>query len=551
MAADEAGTLARLKAHRAELFDPKISEHGGRIVKLMGDGTLVEFASVVNAVECAVAIQSALAEGDGALQLRIGINLGDVMIDGDDVYGDGVNVAARLEACAPTGGICISDMVHENVKGKLDVAFSSLGALELKNIERPVNAWQWLHSQASPDTVDALALPDRPSIAVLPFNNMSGDPDQEYFSDGISEDIITELSRFRELFVIARNSSFSYKGKSLKVQDIGRDLGVAYIVEGSVRKAGNRVRVTAQLIEAASGNHIWAEKYDRELQDIFDLQDEITRSIVTLLPVRLQGVLTEAARRKPSENLSAYDCYLQGRWLFDQSGGQDPQATALLRKAVEIDPECAHAYAYLAMAQAYSLYTVTPIGVDPTASALENVERSLASGDGDHLIHAVAGHTYILAGLHDLADVHSSKAVTLNPNDLFALMSRGYVVTYLGDPAAGVEQLTRALRYDPHTPEFFHEQFAEANYMLGNYEKAVEIYTRWRNRPLHACIPLAANYAQLGRMDEARAAIKTFEDQLAEDADFTFYASTHARMCKRPEDAEHWLDGYRKIGMTT
>jgi TolB-like protein/class 3 adenylate cyclase len=552
MAEDEAGTLARLKAHRAELFDPKVAEHNGRIIKLMGDGTLVEFASVVDAVECALAIQMALATGDGALRLRIGINLGDVIIDGDDVYGDGVNVAARLEAHCQAGGVCISDMVYQNIEGKLDAAFVDLGTQNLKNIARPISLWQWSGAgpkQAKTGDSGGLTLPERPSIAVLPFDNMSGDPDQEYFSDGITEDLITELSRFRELFVIARNSSFSYKGKSLKVQDIGRDLGVAYIVEGSVRKAGNRVRITAQLIEAASGNHIWAERYDRELQDIFDLQDEITQTIVTLLPVRLQGALVETLRRKPSQNLSAYDCFLHGRWLYDRSSGQDPLALERLRQAVEIDPGCAAAQAYIALAHAYSLYTVNPIGTDPTPAALQSIERALAAGEGDHFVHAAAGYVYILSGWHDLAEAHSGKAVALNRNDIFAMLGRGYVLAYLGDPAAGVDLLNRALRYDPHTPAYFHEQFAEANYMLRDYEKAIAIYKRWQSPPLHMYILLAVNCAQLGLMEEARAAKKTFDDHCPDNADFTFHTAAHLRMCKRSEDAEHWLEGYRKVGL--
>ena len=385
MSEDEAGTLGRLKAHRADLFDPAVSRHNGRVIKLMGDGALVEFASVVDAVECAIAIQTALKDGDGTLQLRIGVNLGDVMIDGDDVYGDGVNIAARLETVAEPGGICVSDMVYQNVRAKLDASFDDTGEQSLKNITTPVRVWRWSGAGdanvSAPASVDA-GSPIRPSIAVLPFDNMSGDPEQEYFSDGITEDIITELSRFRELFVIARNSSFSYKGKQVKVQDIGRDLGVAYIVEGSVRKAGNRIRITAQLIEAASGNHVWAERYDRELADIFDLQDEITRTIVTLLPVRLHGALVETMRRKPSDNQSAYDCYLHGRWLFDRTAGQDPRALELFRKAVEIDPTSSQAHAYIALAHAYSLYNIDLIGEDPATVARNHIRLALVDGEG-------------------------------------------------------------------------------------------------------------------------------------------------------------------------
>ncbi len=559
MGADEAGTLERLTELRKAILEPLIDQHHGRIVKLMGDGLLVEFASVVEALACAVAWQDgvaareAAADEDKRLTFRIGINLGDVIVEGDDIHGDGVNIAARLEGLAEPGGICLSGDAYRQAKGKLEAAFEDMGEQDLKNVAEPVRVYRVatgasVAASAKPSG-KPLPLPDRPSIAVLPFHNMSGDSDQEYFSDGITEDIITELSRFRELFVIARNSSFSYKGKSLKAQDIGRDLGVAYIVEGSVRKAGNRVRITAQLIEAASGNHVWAERYDRELQDIFDLQDEITQTIVTLLPVRLHGALVETVRRKPSENLSAYDCYLHGRWLYDRTSGQDPLALQRLSKAVEIDPSCAQAHAYIALAHAYSLYTVNPIGTDPTPAALRSVERALAVGEGDHFIHATAGYVYILSGMHDLAEAHSSKAVALNPNDIFAMLSRGYVVAYLGDPAAGVDLLTKALRYDPHTPAYFYEQCAEASYMLRDFENAIAIYKRWQNPPLHMYVPLAVNYAQLGNMDEAFAAKKTFDDNRPENADFTFYAATHVRMCKRTEDAEHWLEGYRKVGL--
>ncbi len=559
MGVDEAGTLRRLTDLRQEVLEPLIAEHNGRIVKLMGDGLLVEFASAVDSVACAITWQERVAQHEvshGAntnLQYRIGINLGDVIIEGSDIHGDGVNIASRLESMALPGGICLSEDVYRQAKGKIETHFENTGEHHLKNVAEPVCVYR-IAAERTTESTSALSsddqpLTDRPSIAVLPFNNMSGDADQEYFSDGITEDIITELSRFRELFVIARNSSFSYKGKTLKAQDIGRDLGVAYIVEGSVRKADKRIRITAQLIEVATDSHIWAERYDRELQDIFDLQDEITQTIATLLPVRLQGALVETVRRKPSENLSAYDCYLHGRWLFDQTSGQDVAALKLLKKAVEIDPDYAHAHAYIALALAYSLYTVNPVGKDPTAAALESIERALSAGEGDHFIHAAAGYVYILCGMHDLADAHSSKAVSLNPNDIFAMLSRGYVVSYLGDPAAGVEQLTNALRHDPHTPAYFYEYCAEAYYMLHDYEKAIEIYKRWQNPPVHMYVPLALNYAQLGRMDEARAAMQEFEHNRPEEADFASYNAMHTRMCKRANDAEHWLEGYRKVGL--
>jgi adenylate cyclase len=322
--ADEEGTLAALKALHSELIDPKLREHRGRTVKLMGDGMLVEFASVVDAVRAATATQSALAERNAAvpesqrIDLRIGVNLGDVVIDGDDIHGDGVNVAARLEGLAAPGGICISEAVYEQVRDRTSLAFEDLGLREVKNIDRPVRVWRWLSGQdvavADPALAEKpLALPDKPSIAVLPFDNMSGDPEQGYFADGITEDIITEISKISELFVISRNSTFTYKGRAAKVQDVSRDLGVRYVLEGSVRKAGERVRVTAQLIDGHTGGHVWAERYDRGLADIFAVQDDVTAEIVRALEVRLVDAARARPARAETENPEAYDCVLRGR----------------------------------------------------------------------------------------------------------------------------------------------------------------------------------------------------------------------------------------------
>jgi TolB-like protein len=329
MGEDEGGTLERLKALRKELVQPRITERKGRIVKLIGDGLLAEFPSVVEAVQCAVDIQQSMLRRESSLpveqriKLRIGVNLGDVIVEGSDIYGDGVNVAARLEALADHGGICVSDTVFDHVKGKVELNFENLGEKQVKNIRQLVQVYR-IVLESDADTKKAvgvvagsaamLELPDKPSIAVLPFDNMSDDPEQEYFSDGITEDIITELARFHSLFVIARNSSFSYKGQSPKIQDVGRDLGVQYVVEGSVRKAANRVRITAQLIDAATGNHIWAERYDRELEDIFDLQDEVVREIAIAVPGQLDVAAHDQARRRSDHDLTAYEYVLRGAW---------------------------------------------------------------------------------------------------------------------------------------------------------------------------------------------------------------------------------------------
>ena len=564
MGEDEAGTLERLKSLRSELVQPKIEKRGGRIFKLMGDGLLAAFSSVVEALRCAVDIQNSLVErefklpGAQRIRLRIGVNLGDVIVEGSDIYGDGVNVAARLEGLANPGGICVSGTVFDHAKGKIELEFADLGKQQFKNIADPIQVYRIvlenpLKGDPTADTSESDTDPrdhtKKPAIAVLPFANMSGDAEQEYFSDGITEDIITELSRFQELFVIARNSSFSYKGKSVKIQEIARDLGVDFIVEGSVRKAGNRVRITAQLIEAANANHIWAERFDRTLDDIFDLQDEITQVIVALLPIRLQGALIERARKKPSANLTAYDLFLQGRWLLDQTFWQNRKALELLGKATEIDPHCAHAYAYIALVHAYSVFTFAPLGEDPIATARENLELALSNGEGDHFIHAVAGEVYLICGEHDRARIHSEKSLTLNPNDIFALHSHADVVAYSGDPEYAVDLFEKVHYLDPMAPDIWMEIHAESHYMMRDYKKALDIYQSWENAPAHSHTHMAACFAQLGQMDEAHAAAETFRRICPDNADFAYYASAHARLCKRPEDAAHWLEGYRKAGL--
>jgi len=365
MGDDEEGTLAALTAHLAELIEPCIAEHRGRVVKTTGDGLLAEFASVVDAVRCAVAFQEGMAErnsdtpGDRRLEFRIGVNLGDVIIQDGDVFGDGVNVAARLEGLAEPGGIVVSGTVHEHVRSKLDLGFNDLGPRSVKNIAEPVRAFgvrleDDLPAAAGFGPSEPLPLSDKPSIAVLPFVNMSGDPEQEYFADGISEDIITALSRIRWFLVIARNSSFSYKNTSPDVRDVARDLDVRYVLEGSVRKAGGRVRVTAELIDASVGSHIWAERYDRDLADIFAVQDEITQTVVGAIEPELSCAEQERARQKPPDNLDAWDFYQRGQWHFNRITPEDlARAKVMFQRAMDLDPGFGAAYAGLATACFY------------------------------------------------------------------------------------------------------------------------------------------------------------------------------------------------------
>jgi adenylate cyclase len=351
MGADEAGTLAALKKHRRELIDPKIAEHEGRIVKTTGDGLLIEFPSVVEAVQCAVEMQRAICDRNAdvpavhRIEFRVGINLGDIIIDGDDIHGDGVNVAARLEGLAEPNGICVSRVVRDQVRDKLDVAFEDLGEQQVKNIARPLRVFRVAQPAIVRSTASAkpaLALPDKPSIAVLPFENLSGDPEQQYFSDGITDDIITEVSRFRQLFVIARNSSFVFRGKQVDVAEIGRRLGVHYLVEGSVRRVDDRIRINVQLVDTVSGAHVWADRYDRDMKDLYAVQDELAHTIAATLTGCVESAETRQARRKPTNNLTAYDCYLRGVEHHRRLTVEDmARSREMFERAIELDPEFA------------------------------------------------------------------------------------------------------------------------------------------------------------------------------------------------------------------
>ncbi len=552
MEKDEAGTLAALKARRKDLLEPLVARHKGRIFKVTGDGVLMEFSSAVNAVQCAVEFQAAMASAnagmpdDTKIVVRIGIHLGDVMVEGGDLYGDGVNIAARLEGIAEPGGICVSEDAYRQVRNKLDCAFDDLGRQALKNIVEPVRAY--CIAVAQPVVRPALALPDKPSIAVLPFANMSGDPEQEYFSDGITEDIITALSRFRSLFVIARNSSFSYKGKSVKVQEIGRDLGVAYIVEGSVRKVGNRVRVTAQLIEAATGNHLWAEKYDRELEEIFEVQDELVQAIATAIPGQLDEAATDLAKRKPSNSLTAYDYLLRGEALNMANYGI-ADAVPLFEKAIEIDPRCARAYCRLAFCHGYSVFRYGTSAEEARRLAQFYADKALATDPGDSLVQVMAAQTYQLIGDHDLARRHIERAIALNPNDITVIRFAGQILAYLGDQAEALKWIGKYLRFDPHFAEGVRETLFDIYYMTRRYEDAIESFLGWRDPPPHMVCELAAAYAQLDRMNEARAAVAEFEKKKPAGYDFGAFLRAHVRMCARAEEAERWREGYCKAGL--
>ena len=436
---DEEGTLARLKTLRREVIDPEIASHRGRIVKTTGDGLLIEFASVVDAVRCAVAVQRACVEGESALpqdrrmEFRIGINLGDIVVEGEDILGDGVNIAARLEGIADPGGICISGVVHDQVRSKVEVEFGDLGRQNLKNIAQPVQAYRVLLEKAA--TATPLPLPDKPSIAVLPFQNMSGDPDQEYFADGMVEDIITALSRIRWLFVIARNSSFTYKGQAVDVKQVGRALGVRYVLEGSVRRGGNRVRVTAQLIDALSGAHVWAERYDRDLSDIFAVQDEITASVAGVIEPALAEAEQQRALRKPTESLDAWEAYQRGMWHFNKYGAEENRtAQGFFRQAMAIDPNFSPAHYGYALALQWDVWHYSTRSLlEVQGPARAEASRAVALDDKDAMGHAVLAHMLLWGSEWEPAIAEARTALALTRTAPSSRLSRGSA----GSAAAG------------------------------------------------------------------------------------------------------------------
>jgi adenylate cyclase len=467
MGADEEGTLARLKAVRKTLIDPAIASHRGRIVKTTGDGMLVEFASAVDAARSSAEVQRGMAEQNAALpqdqrlEFRIGIHVGDVIIDDNDIFGDGVNIAARLEGIAEPGGVCISDDAQRQIRGKVDFSFEDMGAQNLKNIAEPMRAWRMRVGEVpAPTTAKhsfagsgaALALPDKPSIAVLPFQNMSGDPEQEYFADGMVEDIITALSRFKSLFVIARNSSFTYKGKAIDIKQVGRELGVRYVLEGSVRKAAGRVRITGQLIEAATNSHLWADKFDGDLADVFELQDKITASVVGAIAPKLEQAEIERAKRKPTERLDSYDFFLRGMALTYRRS--IAEACASFREAFARDPEYAAAYAMTAfLMKLPQSIEGTPLPAEVRLEAIQYAQLAARLANEDAFALARSAHVLTFLGReYEQTDAMIEQAVVLNPNLAVVWFSRGWISVMRGEPVRAIESFDRMMRLSPLDP---------------------------------------------------------------------------------------------------
>lgn len=452
MGEDEAGTLAALKAIRSDLIEEKITRHQGRIVKLTGDGILAEFPSVVGAVACAAEMQRAIKERRGKIQFRVGLHLGDVLVEGDDIYGDGVNVASRLETLAQPGGIAVSASVRDHVGNRLDLVFEDRGEQQLKNIERPIRVYDVvLEERTSPDVGSSKVMPvkpGKPSIAVLPFTNMSGDAEQEYFSDGITEDIITDLSKVSGLSVIARHSAFSYKGRPLKVQDVGHELGVAFVVEGSVRKAGGRVRVTGQLVRCDDGSHVWAERFDRELTDIFAIQDEITRAIVDQLKVELLPREQQSIGRAPTDSVEAYTYYLRGRdFLYRFSKRYFELARRMFARAIELDPNYARAYAGIAECDAFLLMNYQDD--IPLEQISEMSEKALALDSNLAEAHTARGVALHAAHKPAEAEAEFELALKLDPNSFDAHFLYARPAFELGRMVRAAELLERASEINP------------------------------------------------------------------------------------------------------
>jgi adenylate cyclase len=567
MGADEEGTLRQLKMHRRELVDPKITEHRGRIVKTTGDGMLVEFVSVVDAVRCAVDIQRRMLERnaevapDKRIQFRVGINVGDIISDENDIYGDGVNVAARLEGLAEPGGICVSRIVHEQVCDKLDFSFEDMGEQQVKNIARPVRMHRILLNTKCEEPISAAAfsprsarpLPQKPSIAVLPFANMSGDAEQEYFSEGVTEDIITNLSHNHSFFVISRSSSFTYKGPGVDVGKVGRELGVRYVLEGSVRRAGNRVRITAQLVEAATGHHLWADRYDRELADVFAVQDEIAQSITAAIAPGIIAAEIWHAQRKHPDQLDAWDRTVRAHWHIRRFTREDlAEARRLLTEAIAFDPTNSMAYADLAVARHFE--AVFGWGDGPVESHIrlgEAARKAVAADESDAMAHTALAIFELFSGRHEEARRRLRRALDLNPNSEFARGYLGVSYAFGGDYEAALPHLEEAIRLSPRglLLVIWHISKGWAAMTAERYDKAIEFTEHAREAnpefpDIYAA--MASAYGHLGNTAAARAAL----DQLLHRMPgLTASDERLARPFARVADRERFLEGLRKAGL--
>ncbi len=570
--ADEEGTLGRLKVLRAEIIDPKIAHHHGRIVKTTGDGLLVEFASVVDALRCAAEVQTALAESnaplpqDRRIEFRVGINVGDIVVEDGDIFGDGVNVAARLEGLAEPGGICVSARVREDAAGKLDLAFEDMGEQALKNIARPVRVYRVRpedpHPNPPPRSPDQVRggegsarsarvgaaepppLPDKPSIAVLPFANMSGDPEQEYFVDGMVDEIITALSRIRWLFVLARNSSFTYKGQAIDVKQVGRELGVRYVLEGSVRKAGNRVRITGQLIDAATGAHLWADRFDGSLEDVFDLQDKVASSVAGVIEPALQAAETARSANRPTADLTAYDLYLRAYAMYHSSARTVPEMLRLMEQAIARDPRYGPALVWAAIC----CHRLVQDGrsEDPAADRMKSIDfarRALAVAGDDPGILANVTQPLAYFG-EDIGAMMAlvDRALALNPNYARGWSNSGVLRYWAGQPDIAIEHVEVALRLSPRARTGASMSvLGGAHFLALRFDEALpKLLLAIQEDP---SFPppyrvLAACYAHMGRLDDAREIIERLRA-------ITSVVIPDVSYLRNPEQRAFYLEGLR------
>ena len=564
MSDDEEGTLAALKSLRRELIDPRMAAYSGRVFKLMGDGMLAEFPSVVDALACAIDIQEAVAKrnvgipNDRRIVFRVGINIGDVIVEGDDLYGDGVNVAARLEQLAEPGGICVSSTVREHVEGKLDTRFADGGLQQVKGIVRPVHVFRWspvaeataaLASAAGPDA----AATEKPYIAVLPFDDLSSNPEHAYLADGLTEDVITLLSQVRWLYVISRNSTFTYKGRAVDVQQVAQELGARYVLEGSVRTAGRRIRISAQLIDAPSRAHLWAQRYDRELEDIFALQDEITEAIVGALEPELGAAERERARRKLPVNMDAWSCYQRGLWhLYRFRESDTMEALQLFERAIALDPDFGPAHAgksYCHFSQGFLGYAERP------ADAIEEAHRSARQGvvldEKDAFARCALGRALFLKKEPEMAIAELETAIEISPSFAQAHYNLGWVLAFVGRHEQALSCLDKARRLSPHDPMLyaFMSLRGMALLLMRQYDEAVkwnEMAVRQPNAHFHNHAILVSSLGHAGRIDDAKRAL---DETRRLRPDYSSALVERTIPFQRRQDLEHFLVGLRKAGL--
>ena len=564
MEADEEGTLARLRTIRGELFDPTIAAHNGRLVKTTGDGLLVEFANVVAALRCATDVQAAMVERnvpvstDKRIEFRIGIHQGDIVVVDGDIFGDGVNVAARLEGLAPPGGICVSARVHEDAAGKLDLAFEDMGEQTLRNIARPVAAYRISARPvlASAQTRPKLAFPEKPSLAVLPFQNMSGDPEQEYFADGMVEEITTALSRLPWLFVIARNSSFAYKGRAIDIKQVARDLGVQYVLEGSVRKAGNRVRITGQLIDTVSAAHIWADHFDGVLDNIFDLQDEVASNVVGAIEPRLRLSEIGRAVRKPAENLDAYDLFLRALGHFHKYTDQSTnQTVTLLKRALVIEPSHAPSAAMIGYCRLLQRrQDWGHVSDAELAEGLNLARQAIEAGKDDPDTLWMGGYVVaVCAGDRTTAASVIQRALMLNPNSAYAWSAKGWVLSFGGQSDPAVDAFQRAMRLSPLDPlaYTFAGGLALAHLVAGRFEEAANWAGKsLREQPRYAIAirMKVVSFAHLGQLDAAQHWLNRLLE-IQPRLTIAGWKTTYGSTFLAPEPLDVYVEGLRKAGL--